>query len=325
MTDADRKRLIWKLFQRLDAADPIEAAALWRAALTPDAVFHAVHPMNELQGAEGLIAGLVGPLRAAIPDLQRRTYALMAGRFKDADWVCALGVIEGTMTGPWLGIPATDGLVNMRFGEFYRIEGDQIAEVFAIHDLIDLMRQAGISPLPALPAGVPDIFPAPITQDGVRFDPAPHSETEASLALVEALIFGLHKYVEGDLKRMGMEQDWSPNMLWYGPGGIGSNRGVTGFQRYHQKPFLTAFPDRVGGNHKARFADGTYVASTGWPSITATHAGPWLGVPGTGRQITMRVMDWWRREGDVLKENWVFIDVPHVMLQSGHDIFGELG
>jgi hypothetical protein len=60
-------------------------------------------------------------------------------------------------------------------------------------------------------------------------------------------------------------------------------------------------------------------------SIAATHAGPWLGVPGTGRQITMRVMDWWRREGDALKENWVFIDVPHVMLQSGHDIFGDLG
>ena len=129
MTDADRKRLIWTLFQRLDAANPVEAAALWRAAMTPDAVFHAVHPMNDLTGAEGLMAGLVGPLRDAIPDLQRRPYALMAGRFKDADWVCAMGVFEGTMTGPWLGIPATDGLVNLRFGEFYRIEGDRIAEV----------------------------------------------------------------------------------------------------------------------------------------------------------------------------------------------------
>ena len=221
MTDADRKRLIWTLFQRLDAANPVEAAALWRAATTPDAVFHAVHPMNDLTGAEGLMAGLVGPLRDAIPDLQRRPYALMAGRFKDADWVCAMGVFEGTMTGPWLGIPATDGLVNLRFGEFYRIEGDRIAEVYAIHDLIDLMRQAGINPLPASPAGVPDIFPAPITQDGVRFDPALHAETDASLALVEAMIFGLHKFAEGDLKRMGMEQYWSPNMLWFGPGGIG--------------------------------------------------------------------------------------------------------
>jgi len=324
MTDADRKRLIWDLFQRLNAADSVETAALWARAMTPDAIFHAVHPMNDLAGPEGVIASLVAPLKFAIPDLERRTHVIMAGRFNEGDWVCAMGVFEGTMSGSWLGIPATDGLVNLRFGEFYRIEGDRIAEVYAIHDLVDLMRQAGINPLPASPAGVPDIFPAPITQDGVRFDRAPQGETEASLALVEAMIFGLHKFAEGDLKRMGMEQYWSPTMLWYGPGGIGSNRGVTGFQRHHQQPFLTAFPDRVGGNHKARFADGAYVASTGWPSITATHAGPWLGVPGTGGQITMRVMDWWRREGEALKENWVFIDVPHVMLQSGHDIFGNL-
>ena len=30
------------------------------------------------------------------------------------------------------------------------------------------------------------------------------------------------------------------------------------------------------------------------------------------------------RRGDALKENWVFIDVPHVMLQSGFDVFGDL-
>lgn len=324
MTHADRKRLIWTLFQRLDAADPAQTATVWREALASDAVFHTVHPMNDLAGAEGLVAGLVAPLRTAIPDLQRRTHVLMAGRFKDADWVCAMGVFEGTMTAPWLGIPATDGLVNLRFGEFYRIEEDRIAEVYAIYDLIDLMRQAGINPLPARPAGVPDIFPAPITQDGVRFNSAERQETEASIALVEAMIFGLHRFADGDLKLMGMEQYWSPAMLWYGPGGIGSNRGVPGFQRYHQQPFLTAFPDRVGGNHKARFAEGAYVASTGWPSITATHVGTWLGVPGTGRPVTMRVMDWWRRDGEALKENWVFIDVPHVLLQSGYDIFGDL-
>jgi hypothetical protein len=59
------------------------------------------------------------------------------------------------MTGPWLGIAATDGLVSLRFGGFYRIEADGIAEVYAFHDLIDLMRQAGINPLPAPPARRP--------------------------------------------------------------------------------------------------------------------------------------------------------------------------
>ena len=186
------------------------------------------------------------------------------------------------------------------------------------------MRQVGISALPDLPAGVPSIFPAPATGDGVSLASSPAGTTQASLDLVESMIFGLMKYDRTDLKSMGMDQFWSPKMLWYGPGGIGANRGVSGFQRFHQKPFLHAFPDRVGGNHKARFADGQYVASTGWPSINATHAGSWLGVPGTNKPITMRVMDWWRCENGRLKENWVFIDIAHVMLQSGFDVFAAL-
>ena len=33
----------------------------------------------------------------------------------------------------------------------------------------------------------------------------------------------------------------------------------------------------------------------------------------------MRVCDWRRRENDLLVENWVFVDVPHVLLQPGYD------
>ena len=34
-----------------------------------------------------------------------------------------------------------------------------------------------------------------------------------------------------------------------------------------------------------------------------------------------RVCDWWRREGDLLMENWVFVDIPNAMLQFGVDVF----
>ena len=33
----------------------------------------------------------------------------------------------------------------------------------------------------------------------------------------------------------------------------------------------------------------------------------------------MRVCDWWRRENQSLVENWVFVDVPHALLQLGYD------
>ena len=38
----------------------------------------------------------------------------------------------------------------------------------------------------------------------------------------------------------------------------------------------------------------------------------------------MRVGDWWRREGDLLVENWVFVDIPHVLLQMGYDLFANM-
>ena len=39
----------------------------------------------------------------------------------------------------------------------------------------------------------------------------------------------------------------------------------------------------------------------------------------------MRVMDFWRREGTMLRENWVFIDMPHLFLQFGDDLFARMG
>jgi len=38
----------------------------------------------------------------------------------------------------------------------------------------------------------------------------------------------------------------------------------------------------------------------------------------------MRVMDFYRREGDLIVENWVPIDMIHVLLQTGYDVFDEL-
>jgi len=37
----------------------------------------------------------------------------------------------------------------------------------------------------------------------------------------------------------------------------------------------------------------------------------------------MRVMDWWRMEGNLLKENWVLIDLPNFFLQLGVDLLQE--
>ena len=35
-------------------------------------------------------------------------------------------------------------------------------------------------------------------------------------------------------------------------------------------------------------------------------------------------MDIWRREGALLKENWVAIDIPQILLQMGLDVFAQM-
>ena len=64
----------------------------------------------------------------------------------------------------------------------------------------------------------------------------------------------------------------------------------------------------------------------GKPSDTAARLAlsPWIGLAPTGKPVTMRVMDFWRCEGSLLAENWVMIDIPHLLLQMGVDVFARM-
>lgn len=318
MTDHLRHKADFLGLQSAVLTDP---DALERAA--PNLAWHGCHPFGDVTGGQAVEERFWRPLRQAFPDLQRRDDIVIAGRFETGDWVAATGHLAGTWKEEWLGFGPTRRLAFLRYGEFWRYQDGRPVEARVVLDLVEVLRQCGRDPLPPWP-GAPGLSPAPQTGDGVRLVPADPAETQRSLELVEAMLFGgLRAYDGADLRSMGMERYWHPGMMWYGPGGIGSNRGIDGFQRDHQRPFLEAFPDRVGGNHRARIAEGNYVASTGWPSLRATHRGAYLGVPATERPVTMTVMDWWRRDGGLLAENWVFIDMPALFLQLGRDLLAE--
>ena len=296
--------------------------------IAADAVWHCSHPVNELHGRDSILRGWAQPLASAFPDLERRADVLMAGVFDgrfcggEGVWVATTGHYCGTFLEPLFGIAPSHNLAFLRFGEFYRIEHGKIVEARILVDLIDLLRQTGVRVLP-VPTGIEMLVPGPKDHAGLMHDVQSPAATAQSMQLVESMIGGLHQFKDGSLRSMGMHAHWSPNMMWYGPAGIGSMRRVEGFQAHHQQPFLVAFPDRKGGNHRARIAEGAYVASTGWPSVTASHAGDYLGVPATNKQINMRVMDWWRVADGTLIENWVFIDLPHLMLQMGVDLLAR--
>jgi predicted ester cyclase len=115
--------------------------------------------------------------------------------------------------------------------------------------------------------------------------------------------------------------------MWYGPAGIDTTRGLKGFEDYHQIPFLVAFPDRGGSDlgHFIRIGDGHFAATGGWHYLQATHTGnDFLGVPSTGKRLSMRVMDFYRCDNETIIENWVPFDIPHLLLQMGVDVFGRM-
>lgn len=322
---AAAKSRVFRGLNALADAGPDALAAVAADLFAPDVLWHGPAPIDDVRGRDALTATVLAPLKAAMPDLERRDDILLAGVWQDADWVVSAGHYAGTFAADWLGIPATGGLAFLRFGEYFRVEGDRIVEAYVIWDVIDLMRQAGVCPLPPA-AGVETLVPGPRTRDGVRPDVVDLAEGERSHAAVLAMFGGLAAFdpKTRSLDDMRMDRFWSPRMLWYGPGGIGANRGVKGFQAFHQRPFLTAFPDRRGAGHKCRVADGAYVASTGWPSVLATHTGPYLGHPPTGRAIGMRVMDLWRAEDGTLAENWVLIDLIDLFRQFGDDLVAKM-
>ena len=68
----------------------------------------------------------------------------------------------------------------------------------------------------------------------------------------------------------------------------------------------------VSSKRIALLADGDRVAHHG--EFTATHSGEFLGVPASGRRITMQSLEIWRVEDDkIVEHSGGFIVTPHVM------------
>ncbi|MEY4698300.1 MAG: hypothetical protein RIT14_2728, partial [Pseudomonadota bacterium] len=195
------------------------------------------------------------------------------------------------------------------------------AESWCLWDLLDLMRQAECWPvMPSL--GSEGLWPGPQGQDGLRLGPS--EDGTPAFKTVMAMHAALGAFDGQSVHSMPQAPFWHPDFLWYGPAGIGQTRGLAGFQAHHQIPFLRGYPDRRGVGHFVRLSDGPYVVTGGWPSVVGTHVGEWLGLPPTGRRIKMRVMDFYRLDGAVIHENWVPIDILHILMQMGTDVLGRL-
>ena len=266
-----------------------EYRAALEAVCAPDVVFRMAHPLGEITGTDAFFEKAIAPLVQAWPDVERRDYIVMAGKDDDGgDWVGCGGFFIGVSLGPWLDIPATGHLVHMRFHEFYRFVDGKVVEMQSLWDIPEVMMQAKAWPMaPSL--GREWAVPGPASQDGLV--PGPH-DAQASERTKRTII------------------DMLEHMKW------------------HQIPFLNAMPDR--GTERAKityhfFGDGNYAAVTGWPNMIQTLSNDgWMGIAPSGTKFRMKSLDFWRMEGELIRENWVMVDILDAYKELGVDVFARL-
>ena len=334
MSDAEtllaNKRMVRRVLHHLAEATPANLDKRLTDAYHPEAAWRGSHPLNDMTGVEAIAAKVWRPLLHAFPDLERRDTILIGGKFKGTDMVATVGHYCGTFRRDWLTIPATGRPIFLRYGETHRVENGKISQSTVLIDMLDVMRQAGFWPLaPSL--GTQEQWPGPFTADGIVLSLQDPSVSAASLAQTLAMHATLGAYDDSaglgrdGLLAMPQKQHWHEKMMWYGPAGIGTTRGLQGFVDDHQLPFRIAFPHRHGGNHYINIGDGPYSATGGWPSVFARHlGGNFLGLSPTGRDVTMRVMDFYLHHEGLIRENWVPIDIIDLLAQMNVDVFARM-
>ena len=301
-----------------------------------DCRFEIFHPFNTIDGLDAVAARFFVPLRTSFPNLEYRQAFHLGGEYEGHDMVSTWGHVHGTFDAPWLGIPQTHNLAFLSFGLNAIVRNGKIAKAYILLDIVDVMRQAGYYPFRDSP-GTMERWPFPPADTGataLSHDPEKGAD---SLRIIREMQMGLLKPDEIKAQVNRHSPHWHEHMNWYGPAGIGSMRGRRSYGNFHGSLFLQAFPDRGGfprepagpqdaPGHYIRLGDGRYAVTAGYPSLRGTHTGPeWLGLPPTGRKIELRVADWYRLDNDgKIYDNWVMMDIPHIVQQMGMDIFHDL-
>ena len=326
------KARVLAYWQAVDDASADQMASVVQEHLPAHFYYKGPAPIGELSGPALLAEQMLAPLKQAIPDLQRQTHLFLGGQSvdhvgdeaKDAFWVCGTGYFTGTAHGSFLGIPASERALRIRWSEFIRFDGDEMVESQVILDFVDWFDQIG---LPVLPRsrGASHVYPAATGFDGVLLQPQDEESTAQTLILGQGLLYGgLNGFDENDLSSMGMVDYFHPNLKWYGPGGIGACLSFKEFEQMHQQPWLVAFPDRKIVGLESLFAEGQLLAASGVAGVTATHTGPYLGEQASGASLEVSGIDFWLRQDGQFTENWVFVDMIDLFAQMGIDLFARM-
>jgi len=326
MTDhSSNKQLVLDYFDAIEKSTTEDISYTIDQFIADDYHWYGVYPFEEQENAQGVAKAFWIPFLSAWSPVRRRQDIFIGGTSEvdGSEWVTSMGHFQGLFDNDWLGIPATGKMAYLRYAEFHNIKDGKIVRSSFFCDIIAVMHQAGINPL-STQTGASVIVPGPRTHDGIQVADQSHTESGKTMSVLNQMIADLDELNHSGDDRYPpevLERTWHTDMNWYGPAGIGSTFTIPRYQEQHSYPFREGLKDKVYNGHICRYAEGNYACFFGWPNLTHTPVGGFLGLPGNDCRVDMRVVDVYRREDDKLAENWVIIDLPWWLKQQGIDIF----
>ena len=323
------KKTVLDYYNALDKSEGNDITNVLKEYITEDYIWRGYHPFNELSKAKDVSELFWQPFRYAFKNMQRRMDIFMAGKNEidgfDSVWVVSMGHLIGLFDKEWLGIQPSRKIAFLRYCEFNKVENGKITESAMFIDIPHVMMQVGLNPFPPQTAAHL-VQPGPMTHEGLLFDEQDAAEGEKTLDAIDFMVNDIRTWKEKQEMPLvdELRRSWKEDMIWWGPAGIGATYTIERYAEQHSGPFREGFKDRTFNGHLCRVAEGKFGGFFGWPNLTLTPSGGFMGMPATEKPGDMRIIDMYRREGDKLAENWIFIDLLHFWKQQGVDILERI-
>jgi steroid delta-isomerase-like uncharacterized protein len=233
---------------------------------------------------------------SAFPDC----YHVIDDQVADENNVVTRVTFHGTHKGPLMGIPPTGKQVAMGGISWFRVENGQIVEEWTEFDRLGMMVQLGLAGAP--PPGGELRTPAPDRPEQVPAASDPKAVVGRWFERVDrGGVPDVSQYVVDGYS------DHSPPPIQ------GLAAGATGLRQVFA--FALAAFGEFHHEIAASVAEGDKVASrvTGF----GKHTGDFLGVPATGKNVTMSGITIHRVTNGKLAEHWAQIDALSLLQQMG--------
>ena len=329
MNFQSEKQIILNFYDAIESSKIEEIPNVLSHYCSEDLLWRGFYPFNEIRGLKKLYLQFWQPFKKSFFNYQRRMDIFLAGyntiSGNEGVWVVSMGHLMGLFDNPWIGIKETKKIAMLRYCEFSKIQNGKITEVAMFFDIPHLMLQAGLKPFPS-ETGISLVQPGPLKHEGLMLNEQNPNEGNKTIEIIENMIKDVKVWTSTSRVSLieELKKSWNENMIWWGPTGIGSTYTIERYADQHAGPFREIFKERTFNGHLCRISEGNFGGFFGWPNLTLTPSKAFMGIKATQKSSEMRVIDIYRREGDKLSENWVFIDLLHFWKILGVDILKSL-